>query len=157
MYCKVTMEDRTFLSQDLLPAFFTQQWAMSKKYFIIYFLNSFKDLFWPQGWVSTLICSTLLHNDPAAHQDHCGRCRIRTRTSAPEVWCATNEPKYWPFPIFLINNAHWYHIWSRYSTVECWWVSVKKCARFTLFYFLLLNYNSFTFGYSWSSPLPPKS
>ena len=27
----------------------------------------------------TLGFSTLFHNDPAAHQDQCGRCRIRTR------------------------------------------------------------------------------
>ena len=26
----------------------------------------------------------LLHNDPAAHQDHCGICRIRTRDLCPE-------------------------------------------------------------------------
>ena len=29
--------------------------------------------------LSTLRFSTLFHNDPAAHQDHCRRCRIRTR------------------------------------------------------------------------------
>ena len=27
--------------------------------------------------------STLLHNDPASHQDHCRRCRIRTRGHCP--------------------------------------------------------------------------
>ena len=39
-------------------------------------------IFLPHGYVflSTYTdrFSTLLHNDPAAHQDHCGRCRIRT-------------------------------------------------------------------------------
>ena len=38
--------------------------------------------------------STLLHNDPAAHQNNCGRCRIRTRNLFPEVWCATFEPSH---------------------------------------------------------------
>ena len=28
--------------------------------------------------------NTLLHNDPAAHQDHCGRCRIRTKDQFPK-------------------------------------------------------------------------
>ena len=28
--------------------------------------------------------STLLHNDPAAHQNNCGRCRIRTRDLCPK-------------------------------------------------------------------------
>ena len=34
--------------------------------------------FWPQMEVppSTLRFFTVLYNDPAAHQDHCGRCRI---------------------------------------------------------------------------------
>ena len=34
--------------------------------------------FLPEGKLSlsTLRGSTLLHNDPEAHQDHCGRCRI---------------------------------------------------------------------------------
>ena len=32
---------------------------------------------------STLRFSTLFHNDPAAHQDHCGRCRIRTPNLCP--------------------------------------------------------------------------
>ena len=27
---------------------------------------------------------TVLHNDPAAHQDHCGRCRIRTQDLCPK-------------------------------------------------------------------------
>ena len=33
--------------------------------------------------LSTLRFSTLFHNDPSAHQDHCGRCRIRTRDLCP--------------------------------------------------------------------------
>ena len=33
--------------------------------------------------LSTLRFSTLLHNDPAAQQDHCGSCRIRTRDHRP--------------------------------------------------------------------------
>ena len=45
--------------------------------------KNFKDLFLRQGSVSrsTLRFSTLFHNYPAAHQDHCGRCRNRTRDS----------------------------------------------------------------------------
>ena len=39
--------------------------------------------------LSTLRFSTLLHNGPAAHQDHCGRYWIRTRDLCQ--W-ATNEP-----------------------------------------------------------------
>ena len=34
---------------------------------------------------------TLWHNNPAAHQDYCGSCRIRTRDLCSEVWCATYE------------------------------------------------------------------
>ena len=39
----------------------------------------------PHGYVSlfTLSFSALLHNDPAAHQDHCRRCRIRARHLFP--------------------------------------------------------------------------
>ena len=33
---------------------------------------------------------------PAAHQNHCGRCRFEPRTLAPEVWCATDEPPHLP-------------------------------------------------------------
>ena len=35
-----------------------------------------------RGRFLTLRCSTVLHNDPAAHKDHCGICEIRTRDSA---------------------------------------------------------------------------
>ena len=36
---------------------------------------------------------TVLHNDPAASQDHCGRCWIQARDlCAPEVWRATSSP-----------------------------------------------------------------
>ena len=58
--------------------------------FALFFL-----LFLHQGEVSlsTLRFSTLLHNDPAAHQDHCTMyiCRIRNRdlSEALVVWCAT--------------------------------------------------------------------
>ena len=31
-------------------------------------------------------------NDPAAHQDHCGRCRILTQDLCPEVWWSTHGP-----------------------------------------------------------------
>ena len=52
--------------------------------FRIYFWKSF---ILPQGYIgfplSTLRFSTLLHNDPAAQQDHCGSCRIRTRDHRP--------------------------------------------------------------------------
>ena len=51
--------------------------------------------------------STLLHNDPAAHQDHCGRCRIRTRDLCPRRLGplgqrATTSPKQLKWPIFLV-------------------------------------------------------
>ena len=35
------------------------------------------------GFSLTLRFTTLFHNDPAAHQDHCGRCRIRTPNLCP--------------------------------------------------------------------------
>ena len=41
--------------------------------------------------LSTLRFSTLFHNDSAAHQDHCRRCRIRTRD------LCTDEPPHLPF------------------------------------------------------------
>ena len=38
-----------------------------------------------------------IHNDPAAHQDHCGRCRIRTRELCPSrlvrYYWAITSPK----------------------------------------------------------------
>ena len=45
-------------------------------------------LFLPQRYVRVCFSlypefSNLLHNDPAAHQDHCGKCRIRTRNLCP--------------------------------------------------------------------------
>ena len=43
--------------------------------------------------------------DPAAHQDHC--CTVdagyEPGTSAPEVWCATNEPPHLPKDLFTCN------------------------------------------------------
>ena len=38
--------------------------------------------------LSTLRFSAFLHNDPGAHQDHCGRCWIQTRG----LWFANNKP-----------------------------------------------------------------
>ena len=55
-------------------------------FFFVYF-------FWPQVEVApSTLRFTVLHNDPAAPQDHCGRRRIRPQagTSAPEVWCTAN-------------------------------------------------------------------
>ena len=63
----------------------------SKSNIVPYILNDKKEiiisrsffvyLFLPQWQVSlsTLRFITLFHNDPAAHQDHCGRYRIRIR------------------------------------------------------------------------------
>ena len=46
----------------------------------------FKSFFCLRGRFLSLPWDFLLyHNDPAAHQDHCGRCRIRTRDLCREV------------------------------------------------------------------------
>ena len=66
-------------------------------------------------FLSTLRFSTLFHNDPAAHQDHCGRCRIRTRdiclrSLVRYQWVTTspNEPPH-------LQMSH--HI-SRWATIS---------------------------------------
>ena len=49
-----------------------------------YLINIY--IFFPSGVkvsLSSLRFSTLLHNDPAVHQDPCGRCRIRTWNPCP--------------------------------------------------------------------------
>ena len=51
----------------------------SRKIFFIIFLIVF--LLQGQVALSILRFSSLFHNYPAAHQDHCGRCRIRTQKS----------------------------------------------------------------------------
>ena len=43
---------------------------------------------------------TVLHNDPAVHQDHCERCRIRT----PEVWRAAKEPPHLQIVLILVET-----------------------------------------------------
>ena len=47
----------------------------------------------PQDIFSTL-SFTLLHNDPAAHQDHCtvGYAGFEPGTSVPDAFCASDEP-----------------------------------------------------------------
>ena len=43
-------------------------------------------LFLPQGKEPQSIlslCIITVHNDPAAHHNHCGRCRIRSRDLCP--------------------------------------------------------------------------
>ena len=58
-----------------LPMILREKKRILKLNFFFFFFS-----FPPQGKVSlsTLrFCSTLFHNDPAAHQDHCGRCLVR--------------------------------------------------------------------------------
>ena len=43
------------------------------------------------GVLGTL-SGTLLHNAPTAHRIIVGDAGFKPGTSAPEVWCATNEP-----------------------------------------------------------------
>ena len=55
---------------------------MSKSTLRSIFLNLFVRLM-GQLSLSTLRSSDFFHNDPAAHQDHCDKCRIRTRDLCP--------------------------------------------------------------------------
>ena len=56
----------------------------------------FKDLFLRHGWFPSLPWDFyIIHNAPAAQQDQCGRCRIRTRDL-----CKKSLVHYhWPWPI----------------------------------------------------------
>ena len=70
----------------------TDQMAAEKE---VNFVIIYSDIFsFASGRCPSLLwgLSTLLDNDSAAHQDHCGRRRIRSVTFGPEVWGATNEP-----------------------------------------------------------------
>ena len=49
--------------------------------------------------------STVLHSDPTADQDHCGRRRFRTRDLCPESRGATNEP---PQPIKILYSLSFF-------------------------------------------------
>ena len=60
---------------------------------VIFFLISFSAS--GVGFLSSLRWSTVKHYDPAAHQDHCGRCRIQTRDPGSLVcnrqWATTHS------------------------------------------------------------------
>ena len=64
---------------------FTVSWHFSGILFFLFF-------FWPQVEVPPPPLPTdftVLHNDPAALQDHCaGDAGFEPKTSAPEGWCA---------------------------------------------------------------------
>ena len=70
---------------------------------ILYFL----DLFFASGVDSSLYpeISTVLHSDPTADQDHCGRRRFRTRDLCPESRGATDEP---PQPIKILYSLSFF-------------------------------------------------
>ena len=92
-----------FYDCDYRSAFFCffLPWNTGEKFTLhCTFLNIFFFIYslLPQGWVatSTLRCSTLLYNDPAAHQDHCARCRIWTQDLCPRSlvryqWATTSH------------------------------------------------------------------
>ena len=94
-----------------------------------------KDLFLPQGQgqvsLSTLRFSTLFHNDPAVLQDHCGRCRIRTRDLCPIK--------------FVYPNIHDVERWSHESLIflcfsKTMWRFKKKSTTFTCTWHRLAYY-----------------
>ena len=86
-------------------------------YFLLYCL-----FVWPQVEVPPLPRDfTVLHNDPAAPQDYCGRCRIRTpdlcpRSLARGQW-ATTSPE---MSIYYLKGNVYYH-W----TVTLWSLKVR--------------------------------
>ena len=68
---------------------------------------------------STLRFSTLLHHDHAAHQEHCGRCRIRTRDlcsrSLVRYQWATTSPNSFHNTLFQSKTYKSYfcaHAWN---------------------------------------------
>ena len=69
--------------------FFTQLICLPQQHFVIKILVFIlmKCFFGLRDRFSlfTLRISTLLYNDPAANQDHCGKCPIEHGASSPEV------------------------------------------------------------------------
>ena len=51
---------------------------------------------------STLRFSTLLHYDPAAHRDHCWRCRIQTRDLCPRSSLILFVQIFFPLLVFYV-------------------------------------------------------
>ena len=85
----------------------------------------FKYFLWPQVEVPPLPwVFTVYHNDPAAPQDHCGRCRIRTGITYGIVW--TNEYSNtirYPLqkPVLWIQ-IHW---WIRIQDFNPIWIRIQ--------------------------------
>ena len=59
---------------------------------------------------------TLLHNDPAAHQDHCGRCRIRTRDLCP--WSLVRNQWTTTFPCNVHCTVQYIVVWTSYPAQQ---------------------------------------
>ena len=83
---KYSSKDTSPLSQYVMHPFWNQVGSRDSWFFL------------PHGgglpW-DLQYCTCTLHNDPAAHPDHYGRCR--DRRAASTVWRTTNEPPHLPF------------------------------------------------------------
>ena len=73
-----------------------------KKLFFLHIKHFFLKIFFASGL--TLSFSTLLHIDPAAHQNHCGRCRIRNKDLCPGSLESALPTSYHISKTFPINN-----------------------------------------------------
>ena len=122
----------SFLGFSSYNWLYSAAWGPLHSFFYKYFLAS--------GGGSPLYAEILQsHNDPAAHQDHSGRCRIRTRDLCPRSlaryqWATTSTKATVEF-CFLVRNA------SFLSTVAFFFplCTVFPCMRSVLFCFPFRN------------------
>ena len=72
---------------------------------------------------------TVLHNDPAASQDHCGRCRIRTRYFYPR-----SLARYQMSHHISLLSLHQWHVNT--GNGAC----AQPCSEYRLIYYLALSW-----------------
>ena len=101
------------------------------------------------------------HNDSAAHQDHCGRCRTWTRDLCPRsLMCYQRKSHHITVNHHISVKSH--HITVkpphlRHFFTENWIVNVFLCENCYLFKYCMIQFCKCMFGSGILGPDPAKS